>query len=77
MGYQDISTNETRSNIWPIGTGSNYGPQACRARCAALNATQPANGPFAPNPTQSGAAGGYGASASSTTSGYTYTPSDS
>lgn len=55
MGYQDISTNETRSNVPPPGTGSNYGPKECLARCAALNATATtqACGPPSPLPQSS------------------------
>ena len=42
FGYQDISTNETRDSIPPIGTGAGFGVKECLARCAALNGTQKA-----------------------------------
>lgn len=76
MGYQNVSTSDTLANIWPIGTGSNYGPKECLAKCAALNATgaqQPAYGPPSPSSlSQSGAADVHGAGSSETTDPYLY-----
>ncbi|KAF1356762.1 RmlC-like cupin domain-containing protein [Delphinella strobiligena] len=76
MGYQNVSTSDTLAKIWPIGTGSNYGPKECLAKCAALNATgaqQPTCGPPSPSAlSQSGGAGGYGAGSSETTDSYLY-----
>ena len=39
FGYQDIDVNSTVASLPEVGTGSNYGPAACLARCKALNST--------------------------------------
>ena len=51
MGYQDMSTSATRNGIPNPGTGSNYGPKECLARCAAAkqqSSSSPTCGPPAP-----------------------------
>ncbi|KAK8206790.1 hypothetical protein M8818_004624 [Zalaria obscura] len=35
LGNQGIPTNSTAGNLPPVGTGANYGTQACLARCKA------------------------------------------
>jgi len=54
FGYQDISTNETLSQIPAVGTGSNYGPKECLARCAAMgtngNTTEGSQGAYSYTP---------------------------
>ena len=54
FGYQDISTNETLGQIPAVGTGSNYGPKECLARCAALgtnaNTTEGSQGAYSYTP---------------------------
>lgn len=56
LGYQNISSPDVLSKIWPVGTGSNPGPSACLAACKAKNITQPTGscGPPMPGPSAYG-----------------------
>jgi len=37
FGYQNTDNNASDAKVPPVGTGSNYGIQACLARCAKEN----------------------------------------
>ena len=42
MGYQPLSTNSSRAAIPLVGTGSNFGPKECLAKCAAQTGAESA-----------------------------------